>query len=53
MSTSQHNMQEICIHKLTKGNHSAKEKKKKKREGNLDPKKKKKKLNGVTSQHNK
>ena len=41
MSTSQHNMQEICIHKLTKGNHSAKKKKKKKkREGNLDPKKK-------------
>ena len=51
MSTSQHNMQEICIHKLTKGNHSAKKKKKEKKRRESRPKKKK--LNGVTSQHNK
>ena len=48
MSTSQHNMQEICIYKLTKGNLSAK--KTNKRESRQ---KKKKNLNGVTSQHNK
>lgn len=44
MSTSQHNMQEICIHKLTKGNHSAKEKKKEKKRRESRPKKKKKKI---------
>ena len=52
MSTSQHNMQEICIHKLTKGNHSAKKKKKKEKK-RRESRPKKKKLNGVTSQHNK
>ena len=40
MSTSQHNMQEICIHKLTKGNHSATEKKKEKKRRESRPKKK-------------
>ena len=41
MSTSQHNMQEICIHKLTKGNHSAKKKKEKeKKRRESRPKKK-------------
>ena len=40
MSTSQHNMQEICIHKLTKGNHSAKKKKKEKKRRESRPKKK-------------
>ena len=44
MSTSQHNMQEICIHTLTKGNHSAKEKKKEKKRRESRPKKKKKKI---------
>ena len=40
MSTSQHNMQEICKYKLTKGNLSAKKKNKKTKEI-LDQKKKK------------